>query len=456
MHAGTPVGRGLAALRETPAGALILAAAIPLLFLHSSFQPSISVTLGGSSATAYLSDFAVLAVVLAALVRVAREGLDALRPGRTLWTVGALLFVWIAAEVALGRAHTPGYSLSDHGVSAAKLFEYGLLAPSVAVLARRRRELLPLLWSFTIWSCTATVVGVLQFFGVPVADASPTVGHRQTSFLSSADFAALSGAGLLIGVVAVALPRLGLGRTLGRTASATGAIGLVVAASVASALGLATALATLAVVLLLTGDLPRRRLAAVATIGVLVVAGTVAIRGSDLEAFGHFLGASTRAQAKETHVQTYTHRTLLSWMGYRMWLDRPLLGVGWEGSADPAVFVPYLPALHARFPGEPPLAFPADAPGRHYGVQDAWIESLSDLGVPGFLLWVGMFAAAAWLGARATLRRTQAAPAIGLLGVALLVWLWAAQGFVAGIPLDALTFVVFGLVATREPEEAAA
>jgi hypothetical protein len=37
----------------------------------------------------------------------------------------------------------------------------------------------------------------------------------------------------------------------------------------------------------------------------------------------------------------------------------------------------------------------------------------------------------------------------GLAATALLAWLWAAQGFVAGIPLDALTFLVFGVAATR-------
>ena len=451
MHTSALADSGRAALGATSAGALILAAAIPLLFLHSSFQPSVSLGVGSTSATAYLSDFAVLAVVLAALTRVGRDGLGALRAGLPLWVAGALLFGWIGVEVVYGRSQTPGYDLAGHGVSAAKFLEYALLAPSVAVLARRRRDLLPLLWSFALWSVAATVVGVCQFFGWAIATTDPAVGHRQSSFLSDSDFAALSGAALVIGIVAIALPHLGLGRRLGRTAAATGVVGLVVAGSVASAIGLVTALGTLAAVLVLGRRVPLRRLGAVAALGAVVVAGTVAIRGSDLEAFARFLGASTASQTPKTHVQTYSHRTLLSWMGYRIWRDHPVLGVGWQGSADPAVFVPYLPAMHARFPDEAPLEFPAAAPGRHYGVQDAWIEALTDLGIPGFLLWVATFAAAAWLALRGTLRTASAAPLLGLVGIALLVWLWAAQGFVAGIPLDALTFVVFGLAATREP-----
>jgi O-antigen ligase len=451
VYANAPAGRGLTALRASSPGALVLAAAIPLLFLHSSFQPSVGVGIASTTATAYLSDFAILAVVLTASWRLYREGVAALRPGLALWAALALLFAWIVVEVGLGRLHASGYSLAQHGVTGAKFLEYGLLAPAVAMLARRREDLLPLLWSVVLWSVAASTVGLLQFFGVHAAEDHPAVGHRQASFLSSADFAALSGGALLIGLVALTVPRVGLGRGLGVTATATGAVGMVVAGSMASVLGLATSLVALAAVLLLRRDVVARRLAAAAAVGVLVFAGTVAIRGSDLEAFARFLGAAPVTHSETTRVQTYAHRTLLAWMGWQMWQDHPLLGLGWEGSADPADFTAYLPAMHRHFPDEAPLAFPAAAPGLHYGVQNAWIESLSDLGVVGFLLWLGAFGAAAWLGLRGALRTDSPQPLLGLVGVGLLVWLWAAQGFVAGIPLDALTFVLFGLAATREP-----
>jgi O-antigen ligase len=449
-YGAAPAGRGLTALRASVSpGTLVLAGAIPFLFLHASFQPSVTVTLGGASTTAYLSDFAVLAVVVAALYAVRREGLAPLRGGALLWTAVAALFAWIAVEVAYGHLRAHGYSLDEHGVSAAKFFEYGLLAPSVVVLVRRRTDLTLLLCSLVLWSCAATFVGILQFFGVAAADPHPSVGHRQASFLSSSDFAALSGAALLIGIAALAVPRLRLGSRLGGVAATTGVLGMVVAGSTASVLGLATALAALALVFALRRDVSWRRLAAAGAIGGVVLAGTIAIRSSDLEAFGRFLGGSPAKQARPTRVATYAHRTLLAWMGWEIWKDHPLLGVGWEGSADPAIFVAYLPAMHRRFPGEPALAFPADAPDRHYGVQDAWIEALSDLGVVGFVLWVSAFASAAWLALRRALRSDAAGPLLGLLGIGLLVWLWAAQGFYAGIPLDALTFIVFGLAVSR-------
>jgi hypothetical protein len=72
---------------------LVLAAAIPLLFLHSKFQPSVSV----GSVDAYLSDWAVLAVVVVAAVVALRDGAPALRAGLVLWAVTAAFFVWVLA-----------------------------------------------------------------------------------------------------------------------------------------------------------------------------------------------------------------------------------------------------------------------------------------------------------------------------------------------------------------------
>lgn len=449
-YAGVPGARGLAALRAATPEAFVLAAAVPLLFLHAQFQPSLSISAAGASVTAYLSDFAVLAVVVAALTTVRRDGAAALRAGRLLWGAIALLLVWIAVAVGYGHMHASAYSLSTHGVSAAKFAEYALLAPAVALIAQRRVNLLVLIWTIVAWSWAATIVGILEFFAVPVADPHPSLGHRQASFLSSSDFAALSGAALVIGMAAVAVPRLGLGSRLGAVAATTGLLGMIVAGSVASVLGLVTALAALVLVLVLRRELSPRRAATVAALGAVVLAGTVIVRGSDLETFARFLRGSPVAQTRSTRVPSYAHRTLLAWMGWEMWKDHPLLGLGWEGSADPADFIAYLPAMHRRFPTEPALAFPAAMPGRRYGVQNAWIEALADLGVVGFALWAGVFATAAWLALRGALRSAAVAPVLGVLGLALIVWIWAAQGFYAGIPLDALTFLVLGLAAVRE------
>jgi O-antigen ligase len=210
----------------------------------------------------------------------------------------------------------------------------------------------------------------------------------------------------------------------------------------------ASALVVLTVVLLVRREVEPRRIGYVALTGLIVLAGAVAIRSSDLNAFRRFVdSAPAKSQSSADRTPSYAHRTLLSWLGYEIWKDHALLGVGWEGTTEPAVFERYIPAAHRRFPNETPLAFPS--PTRRYGIQDAWIEAAADLGVVGFLLWAGMFAAGGWLAAREALARGSLTGLFAVSAIGLLVWLWVAQGFYAGIPLDALTWLVFGVAALR-------
>jgi O-antigen ligase len=428
--------------RGVSPGAVVLAAAIPILFLHVSYQPGVAVGFGSTTINAYLSDFAVLAVVVTALAEGVRLGFAPLAPGRWLWAALGLFLAWMLVEVGLGHHHATAYAWRTHGVTAAKFAEYALLAPSVPLLLRRSRDVLLCAWSLVLWSVFATGVGVAQFFGADIFLAG-TVGHRQASFLASADFAALSGAALLVGIVGLAVPRAHMSRALVSIALATGVLGMIVAGALASVLGLATALVALGLVLVLRREVDVRRLAGVAAAALIVLGGAIAIRGTDLEAFAHFLGAKHQPKASQAKVQTYAHRTLLAWIGWQIWTHHPLTGVGWEGSAEPVNFNPYLPAAHRHFRSESPLAFPSAT--RRYGVQNSWIQALADLGIAGLVLWVGVFASAVWLAARST----SPAAVYALTATALLAWLWTAQGYVAGIPLDALTWLTFGLATTR-------
>ncbi len=429
--------------------ALVLAAALPLLFLHVHYQPGIVVHAGSTSVHAYLSDFAVLAVVAAALVSGAVDGWGPLRAGRPLWIAGVLFFVWVLVEIAWGRhVSSTGYAWHAHAVTGAKFFEYALLAPAVPLLLRDARDVAVAAWSLAAWNGLAAAVGLAQFFGAAVFMADGRGGGRQASFIGSSDWAALAAATLLVGIVGIALPRLGLGRALIAVATAGGVVGMIIAGALASVIGLATALTVLAVVLVARRELRPRRVAAVAAVGLVVLAGTLAIRSSDLNAFRNFVdSAPASSQSSPDRTPSYAHRTLLSWLGYEIWRNHPVLGVGWEGTTEPAVFDPYLPAAHRRFPNETPLAFPSA--NRRYGVQDAWIEAAADLGAVGLVLWAALFAAAAWLAAQA---RRSATGLYALAGLGLLVWLWAAQGFYAGIPLDALTWLVFGVAALHLSE----
>jgi hypothetical protein len=430
--------------------ALLLAAAIPILFLHVRYQPGFAISVGSTSVNAYLSDFAVLAVVLTGLAVGVRSGFGPLARGRGLWAAASAFFVWVFVEVAYGRDHDSGYAWQTHAVTGAKLLEYALLAPAVVLIIRTLADLLAALWSLTLWSVFATGVGIAQFFGAPIFLAG-TVARRQASFLSSGDFAAISSAVLLLGLVAFGLPRLQLGRRLGIVSTVSGVLGTIIAGALASVLGVATALVVLALVALVRRELSPRPVAFVAAAAVIVLVGSIAIRGADLDAFARFLGASPgKQQAHPSKIQTYAHRTLLVWLGYQIWIDHPALGVGFEGSAEPDTFEPYIPAAHRRFPDESPNSFPSRAPNRQYGVQNLWVQALADLGVIGFLLITAVFAAAALLGGRAALAGGRVGT-IALAWTALLVWLFTAQGFIAGIPLDALTWLAFGLAATPEP-----
>src|SRR5206468_7193964 len=110
----------------------------PLLFLHVSYQPGVAV----GSVNAYLSDFAVLAVVVAALWEGVRTRFAPLRPGLAVWVAVAAFLVWMCIEVVLGHRHAAGYDTHAHAITAAKFAEYALLAASVARLLRTELDLL--------------------------------------------------------------------------------------------------------------------------------------------------------------------------------------------------------------------------------------------------------------------------------------------------------------------------
>jgi O-antigen ligase len=426
-------GHGLAAAAGTISpGALVLALALPLLFLHRSWQPTVTLSIAGAHPQAMLSDLAIAAVVAAALVCGARQGFAPLRAGRAVWATGGLFLAWAAIATAYGAARFDAYPFGTHAVTLAKWIEYALLAPSVPLLVRRRRDLDVVLWALALWSVAATLVGVMEWFGLDVA-AKGTFGKRQASFLGSSDFAALSGAALLAGAVVRRGP-------LAWTLVATGIVGSIVAGSLAALLGIATALA-LVLALLLRAD--RRRALALAAVLAVVAAGSLAIRTADLSAFQRFLGGNPADTSNPNKVQTYSHRTLLSYIGLRIWRDHPLLGVGWQGSNDPYAFEPYLDDAHRRFPHESPLAFPA--PNRIYGVQNAYIQALADLGVVGLAALLALLAATLVTAARAW---NTGAGAIATLWTILVAWLWTAQGFIAGIPLDALVWLTVGFAVT--------
>jgi O-antigen ligase len=427
-------------------GAALLAVVTPLVLFHVDYQPGFTVGTGSADVDVYLSDLllALLAVVVA--VRLKRDGVAALRPGLPIWAFGTALLAWIAIGTLLPLLADRDYSFATHAVTAAKFAEYAVLALAVPLLARRQSELELLLAVLAGWAALAAFVGVLQFVGVDVFDAWDA-GRRQPSFLGHHDFAALAGSSFAIGLAALVFERH---RRFGIAACVAGAVGLVVSGSLAALLGVIAVLAAGALVVL-----KRRsgaKTLAFAGAGVAVVAVlVVALRGNDLDDFLRFTGVLSE-QPQQRGVETYSHRTLLAYLGLRVWLDHPVIGAGWQASGEYGLVSRYVPDAHRRFPDVQEQAFPT--PTREYGVQNAYVQALADLGVIGLALFAGLLAAGAWIAERRALQ-ANAWIALAAAGIVLVTaGIWTAQGLLAALGVGSLMWLGLGVAATVPRPEA--
>jgi len=407
-------------------GAAALALAVPFLFLHIKYQPGVRVPLGSTHLGLELSDAAVVVVALVALREGVRAGFAPLRPALPLWIASVALILWI-------------FIRSDslvHLVTAAKFSEYALLAVSAPLILRRRADWELVAAAIVAWSIVATCFGLLQFLGVDIADAW-AAGRRQPSFLGHSDFASLSALALAIGLAALLLA----GERVGWAAIASGGLGLILSGATAGLIGIAAGTAGF-----LYAVSRRRRLAVrdVAVSGVvvaIVAAGVLVLRAGDLESFLRFVHLKGR-ETQTANIQTYSHHALLAYVGYRIWRDHPVVGAGWQASTDPDVVDPELPAARKKFPDVSPLAFPTR--DHEWGVQNAYVQAAADLGLLGVVLWLAPFALALVLALRAN-----APPgAVAAFTILSAMGIWGGQGLVAGIPLDAATWLGFGLAAT--------
>jgi O-antigen ligase len=442
---GAPSGLRDLVARET-LGALVLAASIPFLFSHEKYQPELEVAIGATSVDVRLSDLAVVVVLAAAAVAATRTGLRRLAPARMLWISGGLLLTWLAFQ-AFRPVSLDDALFDDHLVSFLKLVEYALLAVAVPLLVRRAGDLAIVAGGLVLWAAVAVAVALLQFFGGDVFDAW-NAGWRQPSFLGHHDLAALAALGAALACAGIAARRREIpARTLFPAALAAGVLGLVVAGSVAAAGGLAAGVAVLWLASRRRFAPSGRQTLALVAVVAVVGGGVAAVRGDALEDFLRFLGV--RGDTRPVGVETYSQRTVLAYIGLRIFEDHPVLGVGWQRSSRPEVFEPYLDDARRRFPDVVDLAFPAE--GREWGVQNLYVQMLADAGVIGLALLLLVGGSAMLLAWRAAARApTPWAAGAGLLVVCALLTLaaeWASLGIVAGIPLQAATCLLLGLAA---------
>jgi O-antigen ligase len=421
---------------------LALAATLPVVFLHVEHQPGFHIGVGSTDVHVALSDLAVLAVGVMATAVALRRRTTPLRPALPVALAAALFLAWIVAACFYPLLGSDPYTWRTHLVTAGKFLEYVLLAWAVLVLVRRRGDLNLVAAALVLWSMAASLVGLLQMVGVDISSAWPA-GRRQPSFLGHHDFAALSGAAASVAIVALALPAARLDRRLALAGGVSGVVGLIVSGSSAGAAGFGLAAVAAAIV----ARRSLRRLAAILAIAAVAGGGVVLLRGGDIASFLHFLGVGKKEQT--AGVETYTQRTLLVYVGWRIFLDHPAVGVGWDGSTEQWAYGPQLAAAHREFPDAPALAFPS--PDHAWGVQNAYVQALSDLGIVGTIFFLGFLAVCLVVAGRRALRAPPAQAVVALLSVCWLLvamGVLSATGFVAGIPTDALTWLAAGLVAT--------
>jgi O-antigen ligase len=416
---------------------------VPFLFLHVDFQPSLAV---GSLSLA-LSDVAVLAVAVVAALVARRDGFGVLARPRAVWLACGAFLAYLLAAAVYPLAWRHGLPAGARLASAAKFDEYALLAPAAVVLLRTRRDLGVLLGALVAWSVVATAIGLAQYLGLDAFEAWGT-GRRQPSLLGVHEFASFSGAVLVLALVALVRPPVERRwRQAAVVAAISGGLGLVLSGAIAAGLGLGLAAVALALYGYARGTLDLRRLAAGGALVAVVALGLVTIRSGDLTDLAHFVGGTGESPAQQARVQTYSQRTLMTYVAYRMWRERPLLGVGWSGATDPANFEPQLAAAHRRFPDQPPLAFPSRA--HPWPIDDAYVQALAELGILGTLVFLAFLATVLVVGARAALRRGARPEAlIGTALVLLAIGVWTGQGLSPGIPHDAVAWLAVGLIAT--------
>jgi O-antigen ligase len=422
----------------------VLALAVPPLFLHATYQPHVSIGVASTSVDVTLADVAVAAVLATAIVRARRDGLGALRQARWVLLTAALLVGIALLSLATPALRGEDYPWATHVVSAMKFAWYATLLPAAVVLVRSTGQAQPLLAGVVGWSVVATTVGALQFLGLVSEFEGKRPGQREPSIVGIHDFAALSGAALAIGLAGLALGALRpLGARWTLPALVTGALGVILSGALTGTVGLW--LAGVAVLLLARARGLLAGKAAVTVVAVLLVvtAGTTLMRATAIERFAEFLGLRDRVE--DTNVESYAHRTLLAYIGARIWLAHPVFGVGWQASAEEWAYGPHLDDARARFPDEPDEAFPS--PEHPWGVQTLYVQVLADTGLVGMAALVGLFAAAVTAAIRGA--RGSPVPVVGLAWLLVAAGVWAGIGLIPGIPLDALTWLALALVTVR-------
>jgi O-antigen ligase len=413
---------------------LVFALILPLVFLHARYQPSLSVNVGSSDATLYLSDVAVLAIGALGLIAGARDGFAPLRATRSIWLAGSAFLAVVFCSTLYAAAVADGYAFLTHFLTAAKFSEYGLLAFAAPLVLRRPRDLTYTLGTLTVWSVAATTGAALQFLGLVNEFEGRRPGQREPSFLGIHDLAALSGAVLALALIALALGGRGrASRGAATLAGVAGGLGMILSGATTAVAGIVAAGAA-------AWALGRRRALALAAVVAIVAGGVVAIRTLDTRPLLDALGIERARDVRTDPEASWQQRFALAYIGGRIFVDHPVFGVGWQRSEDEAAYGPYVDDARRRFPDLPEIALPS--PQHPWGVQNAYVQAAADMGVVGVAALLALF-----LVPLRTAWRAGATAAVPILWLLVAMGVWIGLGLVAGLPLVGLTWLALGVAA---------
>lgn len=340
-----------------------------------------------------------------------------------------------AAAIALSSLANGGEAI----VAAGKLVELAALTLGAVAFLDRPERLHALLVVLVTFAAAATAWGL---FGFLTADRG-----RQASFVGEHDLATVATLALVVGLVGL-FSRRGSPGALALVGLTIGVAGVVLGASLAGLLGVY--LAAAAVVLIALRRREFRVTALVTTLAIAGVAtgGTLALRQGELGFLQAWFGPEPETVGE--YAGSWSQRLIFSYIGGRVFLDRPVTGTGWYGLLPPQEFAQYLPDARARFPDQPPHYFPpADG---DFIPQQTYDQVLFELGLVGAVLFLVLAALAARRAIAETLRRRTEPAYIPGAWLAALVGALAGAALFGGSPLTAIFWLTLGVVAA-EPVE---
>jgi hypothetical protein len=410
------------------AGALLVAA-IAFSLIRARDQPGLDIGIGSTTATVVPGDVLLLALFVVAVILLVRSP-----PARL-----ALAAIAAASVFALLILVTGAANGSASLVSGVKAVEVAALGLGAFVLVRRESTLEAVAEVVLLFTLAADLVAVVQFVR--------NAGGRQASFLGEHDFAALAILALVYGFVLL-LERRRSGRAA--LAIAAGGLGCILGGALASLLGLYVAAVLLVALAAARRRLDWRRLAIVVATVAVVTGGTAAIRGGELNFLRSWFGPPPSRPGE--YAGSWSQRLIYAYVGGRVFLAHPVLGVGWYPELPPQEYRSFLAAAHRRFSDQPSSYFPR-ADGT-FVPQQTYDQVLYELGVVGAAALLVLLVAAAAASARAArrLRRLADLPAAWLAAT---LGALAGQGYFGGTPLAATLWLVAGVALACAAWEAA-